>query len=132
MLNPCPITYLTITYLSCFFNLNDNRFNFNYDTELKSVFSTSIKNLLINPTQQLIFFIFFSGYGANTTSRWQFRNEFNVTNELVANKMQVIEKVPIVFIVKWKGISKELKFKTPLKKPTLKISWKEDKGMRVA
>lgn len=46
--------------------------------------------------------------------------------------MQVIEKVPIVFIVKWKGISKELKFKTPVKKPTLKISWKEDKGIRVA
>ena len=37
--------------------------------------------------------------------------------------MQVIEKVPIVFIVKWKGISKELKFKSLLKKATLKISW---------
>ena len=44
--------------------------------------------------------------------------------------MQVIEKVPIVFIVKWKGISRAEV--APLKKPTLKISWKEDKGMRVA
>ena len=33
--------------------------------------------------------------------------------------MQVIEKRPFVFIVKWKGISKELKFKSQLKKPTL-------------